>query len=52
MTIKTNRIPSGSVDSATPATVTSLGADEFMTRPPDYAQLKRSLAGLLGTTAA
>jgi DNA-binding response OmpR family regulator len=28
------------------------GADDYITKPPDYAQLERSLARLLGTTAA
>ena len=54
--IKTIHIPiiviSGSIDPEMAATVTSFGADEFMAKPPDYAQLERSLARLLGTTAA
>jgi CheY-like chemotaxis protein len=52
---KTNQVPiiviSGSIDPEMAATVKSLGADDYLPKPPDYAQLERSLARLLGTTA-
>ena len=49
--IKTNQIPiiviSGNVDSATVATVKSLGTDAFLAKPPDFEQLEDILKARL-----
>lgn len=53
--IRTNQVPiiviTGSCDPETEATVKSMGADEFLTKPPDFEQLENLLARLLRTTA-
>ena len=48
---KTNQIPiiviSGSIDPATAATVTSMGADEFLGKPPNFERLDAILKARL-----
>ena len=51
--ITTKQIPiiviSGSIDSETAATVKSLGADEFLAKPPDFERLEAVLKARLRT---
>ena len=51
--VKTNQVPiiviTGSIDPATVATVRSLGADEYLTKPPDFARLEAILKARLCT---
>jgi DNA-binding response OmpR family regulator len=53
---KTKQIPiiviSGSIDSETAATVTSLGADEFLAKPPDFERLEALLKSLSYTAVS
>ena len=53
---KTNQVPiiviSGSIDSEMRATVTSMGADEFLGKPPNFERLDALLKSLSNTLSA